>query len=393
MKFKTAVGFLAVIIVLAVLGGGAVYLSMYYGQKQALEKLTLAEALLAKNEYEGAVKQLEELHTKYSKTPFAPKVTALLAEALFHQGSYEDVRKYCDEVLEKYPSSTYVAQAMYLKGKSLMEEDQNISEAKTLFEQLVDRFPENEMADRATYGLAEIARKRGNVVEAKQYLDTLLETHPNSSVRDEAEDLLGEVNMKILFSRQTVDGDIIYTVQEGDSIYKLARQHNVTQELLMRSNQIRDPQMLAVGQRLKIPKCDFSIVVNKSDNTLTLYSGDKFFKKYSVRTGQYDYQTPVGEYTIQNKKKDPEWVNPRDRKRYPAGHPENELGTRWMSFYQDQLGIHGTIHPETIGQYASYGCVGMLKEDVEELFDIVPLRTPIKIVGETKTEGQISNGE
>ncbi len=60
-----------------------------------------------------------------------------------------------------------------------------------------------------------------------------------------------------------------------------------------------------------------------------------------------------------------------------------------MSFYRDQLGIHGTIHPDTIGQYASYGCVGMLKEDVEELFDIVPLKTPLKIIGETKAEGQI----
>ena len=44
MRFKTAVGFFAVVIVLAVLGGGAVYLSIYYRQKQAVEKLTLAEA-------------------------------------------------------------------------------------------------------------------------------------------------------------------------------------------------------------------------------------------------------------------------------------------------------------------------------------------------------------
>ncbi len=389
MKFKTAVGFFAVIIVLAVLGGGVVYLSMYYRQKQAVEKLTLAEALLAKKEYEGAVKQLEELHTKYGKMAFDAKVTALLAEALFHQGVYEEVRKYSDEILEKYPRSAYVGQAMYLKGKSLMEEGQNVGEAKTLFEQIMDRFPEDEVADRAMYGLAEIARKRGNLVEAKKYLDGLLEMHPDTLVRGEVETLLGEVNMKILFSRQTVNDDIIYTVEAGDSIYELARQYGVTQELLLRSNQIRDPLLLAVGKRLKIPQCDFLIVVDKSDNTLTLYSGEAFFKKYPVRTGKYDFQTPVGEYVIENKKKDPEWYNPRDNKRYPSGHPENELGTRWMSFYRDQLGIHGTIHPDTIGQYASYGCVGMLKEDVEELFDIVPLKTPIKIIGETKTEGQI----
>jgi outer membrane protein assembly factor BamD (BamD/ComL family) len=388
MKFKTAIGFFAVIIVLAVLAGGAVYLSIYYRQKQAVQKLTLAEALLAKQDYERATKQLEELHTKYGKMAFDPKVTSLLAETCFQQGNYEDARKYSDEVLGKYPASAYVAKAMYIKGKSLIEGGQDVEEARTLFKQLVSRYPDDEAADRAMYGLAELARKRGNLVEAKQYLDKILETRPNSPIRNEAEMLLGEVNMKILLSRQTVDGDTIHTVQEGDSIYKLARQYNVTQELLLECNQINDPRLLAPGQRLKIPRCDFSIVVDKSDNTLTLYSGDKFFKKYRVRTGKYNDQTPVGEYVIENKKKDPEWVNPRDRKRYPAGHPENELGTRWMSFYQDRLGIHGTIHPETIGQYASYGCVGMLKQDVEELYDIVPLKTPVKIIGETKLEGQ-----
>ena len=57
-----------------------------------------------------------------------------------------------------------------------------------------------------------------------------------------------------------------------------------------------------------------------------------------------------------------------------------------MSFKDDRLGIHGTIKPETIGYYSSFGCVGMLKEDVEELFDLITVGTPIKIVGQMNPE-------
>jgi len=44
------------------------------------------------------------------------------------------------------------------------------------------------------------------------------------------------------------------------------------------------------------------------------------------------------------------------------------------------LGIHGTIEPETIGQYCSSGCPRMLPADVEELYDLIVRSTPVEIV-------------
>jgi hypothetical protein len=44
------------------------------------------------------------------------------------------------------------------------------------------------------------------------------------------------------------------------------------------------------------------------------------------------------------------------------------------------LGIHGTIEPASIGQYKSHGCPRLLKEDVEELYDLVVRSTPVSIV-------------
>jgi lipoprotein-anchoring transpeptidase ErfK/SrfK len=59
-----------------------------------------------------------------------------------------------------------------------------------------------------------------------------------------------------------------------------------------------------------------------------------------------------------------------------------------MAFEGNMLGIHGTTKPETIGTYVSKGCVGMLTEDVEELYDLVPLHTPVKITGKMQVHGK-----
>ncbi|KAB3530498.1 L,D-transpeptidase family protein, partial [Alkaliphilus pronyensis] len=48
-------------------------------------------------------------------------------------------------------------------------------------------------------------------------------------------------------------------------------------------------------------------------------------------------------------------------------------------------GIHGTDTPESIGTAASRGCIRMYNEDVEELYDIVPLGTPVRITGDNMT--------
>ena len=54
------------------------------------------------------------------------------------------------------------------------------------------------------------------------------------------------------------------------------------------------------------------------------------------------------------------------------------LGTRRLEL-GDGYGIHGTDHPETIGQSVSHGCVRMRNEDVERLYPMVAIGTPVYI--------------
>ena len=49
-----------------------------------------------------------------------------------------------------------------------------------------------------------------------------------------------------------------------------------------------------------------------------------------------------------------------------------------MGFYAG-AGIHGTDEISSLGTAASHGCVRMSIPDVEELYDQVPLGTPIYI--------------
>jgi len=58
--------------------------------------------------------------------------------------------------------------------------------------------------------------------------------------------------------------------------------------------------------------------------------------------------------------------------------PENPIKARWLGIY-DGVGVHGTDARGSIGSNASHGCIRMLVEDVQKLYDAVPVGTPIFI--------------
>lgn len=54
------------------------------------------------------------------------------------------------------------------------------------------------------------------------------------------------------------------------------------------------------------------------------------------------------------------------------------LGTRRL-YLGDGYGIHGTDDPASIGHAASHGCVRLRNEDIEKLYDMVPVGTVVYI--------------
>jgi hypothetical protein len=130
----------------------------------------------------------------------------------------------------------------------------------------------------------------------------------------------------------------------------------------------------------------YTIVVNLSDLRLHLYEGLREVKTYPVAAGSPEYPTPQGEWTIVEKVENPTWVNPAPDgwgASLPAtigAGPDNPLGTRALYLDAPGIRIHGTSASYSIGTYASHGCIRMFMDDVEELFDIVPVGTPAHVV-------------
>jgi L,D-transpeptidase catalytic domain/Putative peptidoglycan binding domain len=127
------------------------------------------------------------------------------------------------------------------------------------------------------------------------------------------------------------------------------------------------------------------LAVSRSKKELRYYVKEKLVRTYPVAIGRIGFETPAGLYEIQTKAVNPAWYVPKKAwagdlagKIIPPGDPENPLKARWMGFW-DGAGIHGTAESSSIGSAASHGCIRMTVPDVIDLYDRVPLHTPLLI--------------
>ncbi len=207
-----------------------------------------------------------------------------------------------------------------------------------------------------------------------------------------AAEIVSEVNTALINSDIPSEEKVIYRIQRGDSLARIADQYNTTIGALQRGNNL-DPNSARIypGETLHIYQADWNILVVKEAFALLLRDGDELFKLYDVGIGRQN-RTPTGTFTVTSKQKEPAWTPPG--KIIPYGDPENVLGTRWLGLTPTGetdpnlrgYGIHGTWEPETVGTAASEGCVRMKNEEVNELFDLVPRGTPVRIRNEAHDE-------
>ena len=127
------------------------------------------------------------------------------------------------------------------------------------------------------------------------------------------------------------------------------------------------------------------LIVNRGGFQISLFKRLKKVRAYPIAVGEAGRETPAGLYKIQNKAVNPAWTVPNSDwagslagQVIPGGTPQNPLKSRWLGVY-DGVGVHGTDARGSIGTNASKGCIRMLVEHVEELYDEVPVGAPIYI--------------
>lgn len=119
------------------------------------------------------------------------------------------------------------------------------------------------------------------------------------------------------------------------------------------------------NQPIKAPTGRVSIVVKIPARVLELHEDGKVYKKYRVAVGKSETPSPVGEWVMV-------WKSYRS---------EDRFGTRFLALNVPWggYGIHGTNQSWSIGNFASHGCIRMRNKDIEELFEWVPVGTPVRI--------------
>jgi len=230
-----------------------------------------------------------------------------------------------------------------------------------------------------SYKLVSEYLKNGNKYEARNELSDLYFEVTDKARRIEIKNKLDELNAELVFSREPGPGAIVYVVKPGDSLINIASAFNTNYEFIMRINN-KHRTSIRVGERLKILKGNVTVLVDKSDYTLTLLLDGHFIKQYPVGTGKSGI-TPVGVFVVDNKLINPVWYSPDGI--YQSGDPKNVLGTRWIGFEDKEglygYGIHGTTEPDSIGKEMSNGCIRLTNENVEDLFNYMKAKTKVVI--------------
>jgi L,D-transpeptidase ErfK/SrfK len=216
-----------------------------------------------------------------------------------------------------------------------------------------------------------------------------------------------------------VFGDVETITAHGeDTLPDLARRYSLGFEEIQRANPGVDlwlpgegRTIVVPGQRLLPPGVREGIVVNLPEHRLYYFPKPKKGETpqvitFPVSIGKMDWNTPLGKTKIVDKRKDPTWTPPESvRKEHEergdplpkvvkAG-PDNPLGA-----YAMRLGIspgayliHGTNNPIAVGMAITHGCIRMYPEDIEALFPLVPLNTPVWLVNEpikvARVNGQV----
>lgn len=205
-------------------------------------------------------------------------------------------------------------------------------------------------------------------------------------------------------------GDVVGAIQivvarYEDTLLDFARAYNLGYDEIVAANPGVNPWLPGEGTPIVLPTqfvlpggTREGIVLNVATKRLFYFPKPEpgavpVVFTHPVGIGRVGWRTPVGATTVTAKARDPVWWVPASvRKEHaemgdplpaqvPPG-PDNPLGHRVLGLGLPGYLIHGTNRPDGIGMRVSHGCVQLFPEDIEHLYEITPIGTPVRIVNE-----------
>ncbi|HAX80554.1 MAG TPA: L,D-transpeptidase [Cyanobacteria bacterium UBA11372] len=126
---------------------------------------------------------------------------------------------------------------------------------------------------------------------------------------------------------------------------------------------------------------EIGLVIKLSERRVYVYRGDRIEKSFPIAIGRRGWETPTGKFKVLHMERDPIWEHPLNGQVIPPG-PNNPLGARWIGFWTDgrnYIGFHGTPNERLVGQAVSHGCIRMRNRDIEALYEMVKVGTPVTV--------------
>ena len=188
-----------------------------------------------------------------------------------------------------------------------------------------------------------------------------------------------------------------YVTKDEDTLHDVARRHELGFVELRAANPDVDPWLPGDGTRLILPTslvlpaaARRGIVINLAEQRLYFFRSDRrSVTTYPIGIPRCPGLIPLGETTVIGKRKNPTWfpppslrkANPDLPESVPPG-PDNPLGAFALSLGWQSFVIHGTNKPDGIGRRVSHGCIRLYPENIETLFELVPVGTPVAVIDE-----------
>jgi lipoprotein-anchoring transpeptidase ErfK/SrfK len=179
----------------------------------------------------------------------------------------------------------------------------------------------------------------------------------------------------------------VHVVEQGQELGLIARLYGVSMQDIIAMNELDNPDLLYVGQKLTIPAAGIyepsaadapaaptntgkSIVVSTEEQRIYAYENGQLVHSYLVSTGLPDSPTVHGDFQIFVKYLKTDMSGPGY---YLPDVPYT------MYFYQG-YGIHGTYWHNSFGRPMSHGCVNLPTDQAQWFYNWAEIGTPVRVI-------------
>jgi len=202
--------------------------------------------------------------------------------------------------------------------------------------------------------------------------------------------------------------------KKEEDLLDIARRFDLGQNEIIRLNPKVDRWLPTVGEKIQLqserllpdaPRT--GLVLNLPEFRLYYFPKAQKDKAATVIThpisiGRQDWDTPLGQTKIVQKKENPTWTPPESIKKEHAAKgdplpdvvaagPNNPLGLYAMRLGIPGYLIHSTNKPYGVGLRVSHGCIRMYPEDIARLFPMVKVNSVVTIVNQAVKVGWYEN--